>query len=92
LSAAPNLLLTPLVQDRLVLEPQDEGVKPEQPHVHVELARVGHQHPLGLPRPGDPVLEARDRRLVYLDRRRDLDLDDVSVLSRLATGAPQPGE
>ena len=39
-----------------------------------------------------PVLKARDRRLVYLDRRRDLDLLDVRLLSRLATGAPQPGE
>jgi hypothetical protein len=41
-----------------VFEPQDEGVKPEQPHVHLELARIGHQHLLGLPRPGDPVLES----------------------------------
>ena len=52
-----------------MLEPQNEGVKPEQPHVHVELARVGHQHLLGAPRPRDPLLKARDRRLVYLDLR-----------------------
>ena len=26
----PNLLLTLLLQDRLVFEPEDEGVKPEQ--------------------------------------------------------------
>jgi hypothetical protein len=41
-----------------VFEPEDEGVKPEQPHVHLELARVGRQHLLGLPRPGDAVLES----------------------------------
>ena len=58
----------------------------------IELARVGHQHLLGLSRPGDAVLKARDRRLVYLDRRRDLDLNDAPFLSRLATGAPQPGQ
>jgi hypothetical protein len=43
-----------------------------------------------VPRPRGAVLKARDRRLVDLDRRRDLDLNDVSLLARLATGAPQP--
>jgi hypothetical protein len=33
----PNLLLALLVEDRLVLEPQNEGVKPQKPHVHIEL-------------------------------------------------------
>ena len=28
-------------------------MQPEKPQVHIELTRVGHQHLLGLPRPGD---------------------------------------
>jgi hypothetical protein len=85
----PNLLLTLLVQGRHVFEPQDVGVKPEQPDVHLELARVGHQHLLGLPRLRDPVLESGDRRLAYLDRRRDLDLNDTPVLARHRLANPE---
>ena len=35
LERGPNLLLARLVKDRVVLEPQHEGVKPEQPNVHL---------------------------------------------------------
>ncbi len=51
LERRPNPLLAVGVQDRLVFEPHDEGLNPEQPHVQIELARVGHQHLLGLSRP-----------------------------------------
>jgi hypothetical protein len=37
LERGPNLLLALGVEDRVVLEPQNEGVKPQKPHVHVEL-------------------------------------------------------
>ena len=88
----PDLLLTLLVQDRLVLEPEHEGVKPEQANVDFQLACVGHQHLLGAPGPRRAVLKPRDRRLVDPERGRDLDLHDLPVPSRLAAGPAQPGK
>ena len=52
LERRPDPLLALRVQDRLCFEPHHQRLHPKQPHVDIELCRVGHQHLLGPPRPG----------------------------------------